>query len=88
MGWLIRFIHNRDLAAEGIMTAYVRHRVVLSVLPGTLESLGIRLKEAGLSLPVRSILSLASEVSTNLSKRLSRSHITLHPLTLGHCYKR
>lgn len=29
MGWLIRHIHNRDLATENIMTAYCRLRLVL-----------------------------------------------------------
>jgi hypothetical protein len=32
MGWLIRFIHNRDLAVENIVTAYTRHSLVLGML--------------------------------------------------------
>jgi hypothetical protein len=31
MGWLVRFIHNRDLAAENIATAYTRHSLVLGL---------------------------------------------------------
>lgn len=29
MGWLVRFIHNRDLAVENIVTAYTRQSLVL-----------------------------------------------------------
>lgn len=32
MGWLIRFIHNRDLAVENIVTAYTRQSLVLGSL--------------------------------------------------------
>ena len=31
MGWLVRFIHNRDLAVENIATAYTRHSLVLGM---------------------------------------------------------
>ena len=62
MGWLIRFIHNRNLAAENIVTAYVRQCFVLSAPTEEVESLYARLGEAGLKLPVRSLLQNATRV--------------------------
>jgi len=62
MGWLIRFVHNRDLAVENIATAYARQIVVLSApVPGIPEFLR-RLHTLKLQLPVKSILSLSEEV--------------------------
>ncbi len=58
MGHFIRFIHNRDLAGENIMTAYVRHRLVLGTPPGVVASLVSRLKSMDLDLPKRSMLLL------------------------------
>lgn len=39
MGYLIRHIHNRDLAAENIMTAYVRLRFILKNYPRTIAKM-------------------------------------------------
>ena len=60
MGYFIRFIHNRDLAAENIMTAYCRFRLVLDSCPGSIFSVTARLKEAGIKLPQNSMLKLAT----------------------------
>ena len=61
MGVLIRHIHNRDLAGENIMTAYVRVRMMMSCAPGSIGDLHERLKEAGIPLAAdrRSMLLLA-----------------------------
>jgi len=56
MGWLIRFIHNRDLAVENIVTAYVRQRLVLTAPVEALSTLDERLDHIGVKLPVRSLL--------------------------------
>ena len=62
MGWLVRFVHNRDLAVENIATAYARQIVVLSApVPGIPDVLQ-RLNTLKLQLPVKSILSLADKV--------------------------
>ena len=58
MGHFIRFIHNRDLAGENIMTAYVRHRLVMSAPPGVVAGLVSRLQAMKLDLPKRSMLLL------------------------------
>ena len=62
MGYLIRHIHNRDLAAENIMTAYTRLRFVLHNYPTSAASLSSRLGLCGLQLPERSMLALCNEV--------------------------
>ena len=63
MGVIIRYIHNRDLAAENIMTAIVRQRLVLDLAPGAVCGLLERLQNLGVPLPYRSSLSLAGEVA-------------------------
>ena len=62
MGTFIRFIHNRDLAAENIVTAYVRIRILQASPPGVVSSLFQRLQDNGFQLPERTILSTATEV--------------------------
>ena len=60
MGYYIRFIHNRDLAVENIMTAVCRARVVLDAPAGVISGLLHRLKVLQLPLPTRSVIGLAS----------------------------
>jgi hypothetical protein len=62
MGYFIRFIHNRDLAAENIMTAYCRSSLIRDSHPGAVQALLAKLKRAGYSLPKRSMLTLAGEL--------------------------
>lgn len=56
MGHFIRFINNRDLAVENIMTAYVRWCLVRDCEPGFASGLAERLRDSGCPLPKRSIL--------------------------------
>ena len=63
MGHYIRFINNRDLAVENIMTAYVRTRLVLGSPAGYIGDLLRRLDKSGITLPQHSMLKLAQEVS-------------------------
>lgn len=62
MGFFIRFINNRDLAPENIMSAAVRSRVILDTPGGTLHSLFKRLKASNCVLPARSIILLAQDL--------------------------
>ena len=62
MGYFIRFIHNRDLAAENIMTAYCRSSLIRDCYPGAVQALLAKLKRAGYALPKRSMLTLAGEL--------------------------
>jgi hypothetical protein len=62
MGYFIRFIHNRDLAAENIMTAYCRSRFILDAYPGAVFSLLAKVKALGLQLPKRSTITSAAEI--------------------------
>jgi hypothetical protein len=62
MGYFVRFINNRDLATENIMTAATRTRLVLDCPPGVVKSLLTRLKESGMELPAKSMLKMAAEV--------------------------
>ena len=65
MGHYIRFIKNRDLAAENIMTTAVRVRLaILGSPPGCISSLIHRLREISIPLPQRSSIALADEVKT------------------------
>ena len=64
MGHYIRFIHNRDLAGENIVTACVRSRMILSSPAGVIDSLLRRLKAMGFTLPAKSILSQADHVQS------------------------
>ena len=62
MGYLIRFINNRDLAPENIMTAAVRTRLILDAPPGVLSSLFARLKKMNCPIPARSVIGLANDL--------------------------
>jgi hypothetical protein len=63
MGYIIRFIHNRDLAAENIMTAYCRLRLVLDSPPRAVTNLMDKLKSQTHVLPYNSMLSIANEIA-------------------------
>lgn len=69
MGFLIRFINNRDLAPENIMTAAVRSRVILRAPAGTLHSLFTRLRESNCVMPARSIVVLAQDLHSRILRR-------------------
>jgi len=91
MGHFIRFIHNRDLAAESISYAYTRQLFIFSAPPGFLQDLSSRLKDV-LRLPNHSTLALASDVKglhaslpgeyglhVRTSRRNTRSRLLLEP---------
>jgi hypothetical protein len=61
MGYLKRFVHNRDKAVENVCSALERQRQLLSVPGHVLEDLAQRLHGAGLILPERSLLTTESE---------------------------
>ena len=67
MGWLIRFIHNRDLAVENIVTAYTRQSLVLAACgwDGGAQQMFEQLKIAGLAPPARSLLQPATVIMEN-----------------------
>jgi hypothetical protein len=65
MGYLIRHIHNRDLATENIMTAYVRLRYILKTFPRTIEKMVRKLAAADTRIPRGgSTLAMATDVTT------------------------
>jgi hypothetical protein len=67
MGYLIRHIHNRDLAAENIMTAYVRLRFILKTYPSTMTEMIAKFEAADMRLPRGGhVLALATEVTSTL----------------------
>jgi hypothetical protein len=70
VGHFIRFVHNRDLAVENIVTAYVRHRVVLDNVPGAASDFRERTFAEGLLLPVRSLLESATDISVIYSNEI------------------
>jgi hypothetical protein len=62
MGYIIRFIHNRDLAAENIMTAYCRLRLVLDSPPRAVADMMAKLSAQRQHLPYDSMLSISKEI--------------------------
>ena len=65
MGYYIRFIHNRDLAAENIARAAVRSRFVLDAPPGAIAELLHTLGRAEYSLPSSSILAVCQDIKND-----------------------
>jgi hypothetical protein len=63
MGYIIRFIHNRDLAAENIMTAYCRLRLVLDSPPRSISDIMEKLSRIDARLPYDSMLSISRETT-------------------------
>ena len=63
MGYYIRFIHNRDLAAENIVTSCVRTRTLMFLQPMWMkQSFYSRLESAKVQLPDNSFLLSAKQV--------------------------
>ena len=62
MGYFIRFIHNRDLAVENIMTANCRLRAVLNSPHHLVKTILRRRQSLGLSTPNNSILKIVAEI--------------------------
>ena len=63
MGHFIRFVNNRDLACENIMTAYVRTRLILASPPGTIERMASVLEERGTRLPDKSVIGMSANAA-------------------------
>ena len=63
MGWLIRHIHNRDLATENIMTAYCRLRLVLDSPAEAIEGILRKLTSHGRRMPYDSMLTISRDVA-------------------------
>ena len=61
MGHFVRFIHNRDLAAESISYAYTRQMFILSAPPGHLQGLSARL-DGLFKVPNHSSIAIANEI--------------------------
>lgn len=62
VGWLIRFIHNRNLATENIVTACSRSAALGQVPAQVIASLVKRVEVSGANFPDRSLLNAASKV--------------------------
>ena len=84
VGYFIRFINNRDLAAENIMTAYSRLRLILDSKPGTIYSLNKRLKMAGLLTPERSMITLADDIRVIRGSLPGEYDFSFHPSRRNH----
>ena len=79
MGHLIRFIHNRDLAVENIVTAYNRMRLVMGLLAVNphKDTLVARLEGARCTLNKRSYLVPANQVCAGCLTRCSGLHFVI-----------
>lgn len=93
MGGYIRFINNRDLACENIMTACVRQLFILNAPHGALANAFKKARAMNLPLPQHSALIIASErkathkslpgeynLQVTKTRRNSRKIQTLSPL--------
>ena len=67
MGWLVRFIHNRDLAVENIKTAYIRQRLVLSAPAQERDALLEKIATGSIRLAPGSLLYVATKWSASAS---------------------
>jgi len=62
MGWLVRFVHNRDLAVENIVTAYSRQTVILSTPHIGLQETVANLERVNVHLSKNSMFRMASSL--------------------------
>lgn len=65
MGWLIRFIKNRDMAVENMVSCLARQSALQQLPPGVVSSIRDRLHDAGINLPSGSILKQAASLLTD-----------------------
>jgi hypothetical protein len=62
IGWLMRFIKNRDMAVESIVMALGKNSAVCQLPPGVIGTLRARIAAAGISLPKGSMLRAATDL--------------------------
>ena len=65
MGWLIRFVKNRDLAVENMVTCLAKQSALCQVPPGVAASIRDRMQQGNIVLPRSSILKQASTVMSD-----------------------
>jgi hypothetical protein len=75
MGYFIRFIHNRDMAAENIMTASCRLRAVLNSPPTLVKKVLSRMQSRNIHIPDNSILKLVAD--TQIKTRPGNTEVIL-----------
>jgi hypothetical protein len=75
MGYFIRFIHNRDMAAENIMTASCRLRAVLNSPPTLVKKVLSRMQSRNIHIPDNSILKLVAD--TQIKTRPGNTEVVL-----------
>ena len=68
MGTLIRYIHNRDLAIENIVSALSRFRFVLGAPDGCILSTVLHMEKKGFPLTGRGIMSTAATFANDGSR--------------------
>jgi hypothetical protein len=62
VGWMIRFVHNRDLAVENIVKAMVRRQTILFAPGNMIKNLLAKLPKCHLNLPLQSSLFLVKDL--------------------------
>ena len=62
MGWLVRFVHNRDLVVENIVNAYARQSIILACPNNDLRQTLANMEDANITLPLGSMFRLASSI--------------------------
>jgi hypothetical protein len=87
MGFYIRFIKNRDLAIENIVSAYSRATLVIGAPPGIVQSAYLRQRALGMSNQNQSLLQVANEVQVSHQYLPHYAHIIyVHRFRYVHLY--
>jgi hypothetical protein len=61
MGWLVRFVKNRDMAVENMVSCLSRQSALAELPPGVVACIRNRLKASNIKLPPTSLLKEAAE---------------------------
>jgi hypothetical protein len=69
MGYLVRFVNNRNYAVENVCAALERQRLLMAVPGDVMEVLAQKLRMAGVKLPEHSLLNTES-VKTDVSRHI------------------
>jgi hypothetical protein len=74
MGYLVRFVNNRDHAVANVCAALERQRLLMAVPGDVLEVLAQKLRMAGVKLPEHSMLNTESDKTDVSCRKHSNEH--------------
>ena len=78
IGWLMRFVKNRDMAVENIVMAMAKNASICQLPPAIVQSLRQRVSEAGVRLPAGSMLRQATDIITDRGSIPGSHGVSVH----------